>query len=305
MTIILKIFLASILYINFSFADICTGTSISISSWNTKHFGRKSFDYKSAVKLISKHDVIALQEVNKSQSGEDALMKLRVLLEKSTKEKWCSALSDVPTGSRERYAYIWKEKKVAYIKNGKIINKCKQGNFIVSLADKYQKYIVREPAIAAFQIKSNKEIFRFATVHLVPTKKNPENEVPFLFNSFKNLEEWPLIVSGDFNLSSGHQVFDQIKKNGWVNIFSSNEKTSLKMKTRILNKAYDNLWVFNNRKSVKCEVISGIQNTYTSFPNLTMKHVYYKISDHVPIFMKFHQQPARSVASDGEGTRNE
>jgi endonuclease/exonuclease/phosphatase family metal-dependent hydrolase len=272
--------------------------SLKIATWNTKHLGRDTFDYESAVKLIRMYDLIALQEVNTSESGELALKSLRTALFNSTKEKWCYAISATPSGSKERYAYLWRSSKVSFVSNGRPID-CDETKLQAELATKYEKMIVREPAVATFFSKKEQLYFRYANVHLVPKMKSPEKEVPYLFKSFDN-EKYLTIIGGDFNLSSGHKVFDDIKLNNWKNILPDDTKTSLKAKDRTLNMAYDNLWLKSTSKqSIGCESQFEVNNSYTSLPSLSIKHIYNKISDHAPANMNyFFKKSKRSIASE-------
>lgn len=268
-------------------AESC-GLPVLVGSWNTKHLGRKSFDYKSAVKLLKDFDVVALQEVNKSRSGAKALAQLKMALSGATKEKWCSALSLVPTGSRERYGYLWKNGRLSWVKSksGKVLLDCSDNHLTAQLVPFHQSKIVREPSLAIFKSKLSNYKFKLASVHLVPTKKTPEREVPFLFDALKPAGV-PVIVAGDFNLSADSVAFHGVRKKGWINVFAGGVKTSLKMKKKMLNKAYDNFWVFDRGYgSAGCKRSIGVKNTYRIFSHLPIKHVYNKISDHAPIYMQ-------------------
>ena len=295
---ILLIFLFLVFPFSYAAANDCLN-SITIGSWNTKHLGRKSFDYDNAVKLIKNFDVVALQEVNTNDSGKLALDTLRKKLAQDTGNRWCAAISKRPSDSKELYAYLWKDEKLALIENEKRVDHCKDSAHDVPLLDKFHDKIVREPAMATFFSKTEKITFHYATVHLVPTNKQPSREVPFLFKSLPSTNI-PTVVAGDFNLSSSHTAFMPFKKDGWKNILPDNTKTSLKMKTRNLNAAYDNFWTKNFPTT--CSSSYNVKNIYEIFTKLPGKHIYYKISDHAPIMMNYIEKTGRSIASE-KGTQ--
>lgn len=283
----------------FAFVQAQCLDSLKIATWNTKHLGRKNFDYTNATNLLQAYDLIALQEVNTNATGENALQSLREMLAKSSGEKWCSAISPTPTGSKERYAYLWRNSKVAFVKDRIVHADCDGNHYHAELASEYEKMIVREPAVATFFSKKENNYFRYASIHLVPTAKSPENEVPYLFKSFAK-ETLLTIIGGDFNLSSAHPIFNAVKSNDWKNILPDDTKTSLRAKSRSLNMAYDNLWIKNTGKLAShCEKDYEVNNSYASLPALSVQHIYNKISDHVPVEMNyFSSENKRSIASE-------
>jgi len=264
------------------------GNSLIVSSWNTKHLGRDNFDYNSASELIRNYDIIALQEVNTTESGAKALNRLKLFLQQKTGELWCSALSLIPTDSiRERYAYLWKDSRLSWVnRSGKVVLRCPTNHMTSKLVEFNQSKIVREPSIATFIVKGSRYKFKLASVHLVPTKKKPQKEVPYLFAAF-NPSKVPIIVAGDFNLSADHKAFDSIKKQGWINALSGRQRTSLRSKTRTLYQPYDNFWIWDrNYYATRCSRKIGVKDLYTFFPKLPTKSVYNQISDHSPIFLQ-------------------
>ncbi|MBF0441959.1 MAG: endonuclease/exonuclease/phosphatase family protein [Oligoflexales bacterium] len=265
----------------------CSIDQLTLASWNTKHLGRKNFNYDDAVTLLKDFDGITIQEVNTGKSGSTALETLKGKLSEATREKWCSALSEIPTDSKERYAYLWRERKLSWVKNksGEVIKVCSDIPMTAGLIEINQDKIVREPAIATFVTYKGYK-FKFVTVHLVPTNKSPEMEVPYLFEAFKS-SNLPVYLAGDFNLPASSAAFDDIRKNGWINILDASQKTSLHMKARSLNNAYDNIWIYlPSKKKGRCDYKGGVKNTYEILKTKDMKEIYKNVSDHTPIYME-------------------
>lgn len=251
--------------------------NIRIMSWNIKKLGRDSLDYTSAVKVLKEGDVIALQEVN-IKNGKATLEKISLMLEKEISEKTCEGITEPTTGpGAERYAFIWINSKVSLIKdNGEEVADCPSDAVTVGLNSLHADKIDREPGQAIFRVKETKTFFTLANVHLVPTAKKPANEVPWLFASVEKIDG-VVIVVGDFNLGSSHAAFDKARASNFEPALN-NEKTSLKMSSRLLNQPYDNIWVkgasFKDGKVI---------NLYERFPDIEQKKIYNSISDHSPI----------------------
>ena len=52
------------------------------------------------------------------------------------------------------------------------------------------------------------------------------------------------------------------------------------MKSRVMNKPYDNIWYRD------AEVTQGtVKNLYEALPNLEQRYIYNKVSDHSPIYI--------------------
>lgn len=250
---------------------------LRVMSWNIKHLGRASLDYKSAVEILKNGDVIALQEVN-IKTGKAALEKLGLMLEKELGEKTCEGITEPTTGSgSERYAFIWVNSKASLVKeDGTEIAECPNDALPIALNKIHENNLDREPAQAVFSLKGTKKQFTIASVHLVPTAKNPAKEVPWLFGSVKKIDG-AVIVVGDFNLGAENAAFDVARALGFKPSFA-NAPTSLKMKTRALNEPYDNIWV----KGAIVEEAKVI-DLYKFFPKLEQQKIYKDISDHSPV----------------------
>lgn len=265
--------------------------AIRVASWNTKHLGRKNFDYPRATRLLQSFDGVALQEVNSSKSGVQALKRLKVLLEESTHVRWCSALSLIPSAARERYAYLWRDDRLQWVrrKSGKSVVHCPEHHFTAALLGTKAHKIRREPAQILLQSRHHALKFYFATVHLVPTAKKPRHEVGPLVASFLQ-QNIPIVLAGDFNLAANDPAFQPFRQRGWKNLLPAETQTSLKMKSRALNAAYDNIWIYLGRGKRQiiphnCHQQRGSIDTYRYFKGVPKRHIYNRLSDHIPIWV--------------------
>ena len=266
-------------------------TRLTVISWNVKHLGRKSLPADKVASLLGKADVVTLQEVNKGPSGLKALQRVAERLKADTKEKICWALSETPTGARERYAYLWKDARLAFVRaDGSVLENCPDTALTIRLGVKNADKIVREPAFGTFVAKPSRVRFVLASIHLVPTGKKPQNEVGPLFDTFKDVRE-PTIVAGDFNLDSSHRAFNAAKAFGFAPAMSG-EKTSLKQNERALHKAYDNFWV-RDAKPVEHRVIG----LHAAFPAMRAREIYRNISDHSPVEAVFELAPRKTASA--------
>ena len=275
-----RILLSSLLFL-YAF----TSYALTILSWNTKHLGRDKYLADEATLLLRDADIVTFQEVATSDKGLAALKRMAELIGEKTGDYWCMGLSEIPTGGKERYAYLWRNGRISYIKtDGTIIQDCKAhsdgGAFTIRLGVKHAALIVREPAVGAFSEKSSGKKFTLASIHLVPTKKEPWKEVAPLFDTFSDVEG-VVVVAGDFNLESSHPSFESAYKMGFKSALGGEEKTSLKLKARSLNRAYDNL--FYKGATMRR---SGTINMLEVFPKIDIKKIYQELSDHCPVFLQ-------------------
>ena len=263
--------------------------ALTIISWNMKHLGRANQNTEAAAALLDGADLMTFQEVNSAAHGQEALMRLATQLRKRIPNKFpdriCVGLSarkkSGPTGGKERYGYLWKDSRVAYVKtNGEVMTSCPQGAVTIRVVSRDADQIVREPAFGTFFAKAAKRKFALASVHLVPSGKKPQLEVPYVFDSVHE-EKGPIIVAGDYNLDSSQSSFRAARELGFTPAFVGT-KTSLKMKKRQLSKAYDNFW-FKGFSLKKAQVL----NLYVALPQMSQKEIYNSISDHSPIRGEF------------------
>lgn len=256
----------------FVFFTLFSFSQTKILSWNLENFGKSKSeaDLKFITNKVADFDIIAIQEVVAGYGGAQTVAKLAALLnEKGT--KWDYSISE-PTFSssykRERYAYIWKTKKLK-LKGSPWLEK------------KYKLEIDREPYYATFEI--DKKSFTLVNFHAITKSKQPETEIKY----FKFLpDQYPqlnLIFLGDFNCPQSHTVFYPLKKKGYESVFK-NQKTTLKQKCQnniCLASEFDNIFYPQNRIKF---YNSGTILFYKDFDSLQEAR---KISDHIPIWFEF------------------
>jgi len=279
-------FLLSIFSICLPQIAFASSSYLQIASWNLKHLGRKKTNIEAIAQQLKTVDLVTFQEVNTNNHGKTALWQIRDLLKLHHKAKICTALSEIPSEANLRYAYLWLNSKVSYVKtNGEIMNDCPDSALTIRLGVKNHKKIRREPAMGTFLVKGTEIKFILASVHLRPTKSKPELEVPPLFDSFQDILQ-PVIIAGDFNLDSNHLSFQSAHTAKFKAAFR-NSPTSLKRESKELSKPYDNFW-YRNAELTDQKVV----NLYEVLPKMSQKDIYYNVSDHSPIFatIKFQQK---------------
>ena len=241
-------------------------------SWNLENFGKSKSDETIIyiANSLQNYDIIAIQEVVAGYGGVQAVGKLVDELNRKG-SKWDCVISD-PTSSSayktERYAFLWKTKKIKKIGRA-------------WLEKKYHLEIDREPYFCTFEYESKQ--FTIANFHAITKNKQPETEIKY----FKFLpQEYPLlnfIFVGDFNCPQSHTVFNPLKKMGYQSMLV-NQKTSLKKKCKngnCLASEFDNMY-FKTSKIIP--VNSGIISFYKNFNSLQQARI---ISDHIPIWLEF------------------
>jgi endonuclease/exonuclease/phosphatase family metal-dependent hydrolase len=272
-SLIISIFILPIL----AFSQNTTAT-LRVMSWNVKHLGRKNFDPRISAPLLKDEDLIVFQEVNTSSSGTKALSILSKTLSKLVQEKICMAFSETPQGEKERFGFLWRNSAISYITvDGKIVEDCADQAYTIRLGVKHAQEIAREPAVALLWSKKLQSNFNLIAVHLRPSDKKPQQEIPPLVDTLKEISG-PMILLGDFNMKATHQAFNQLRSELKLNSVFEEEKTSLQKDERLLSKAYDNIWV---RGFV--EIQKMVSNLFDYFPDLSPQDIYRNLSDHCPI----------------------
>lgn len=253
--IIIFIFLSSL-----SFSE-----KLLLASFNTARLGESEKDYVAFSKIISKFDIIAMQEV----MDESALMHLKqkylnnydyVISQKVGTKKY-----------KEQYAIFYNKNKVDEV------------NLIAKYDDKYDDFI-REPS--AFYIKSKNMKFIAILAHSIFSDNEKKRAVEAskyidVYKYFKDKnKDVEIILLGDFNLNGDDRAFDNLKKEyNLVNLIKDNQKTTIS-KTGLAN-SYDNIF-FNNDKFKYFTKRYGIYD-YTKNNNEKIRKY---ISDHLLIFME-------------------
>lgn len=244
----------------FSYSDI-----IRVASFNALHLGTSKKDYASLAKILSKFDIIALEEVM-NKKGLDKLV------EKLDNKYAYSISESVGTEKyREHYAVMYKKSVVDKI------------SLVGKYAEKNNEFI-REPS--AFYVKSNKLDFLLIPVHSVfgdnPKKRAYEaSKYVDVYRYFSNLtKQDDILILGDFNLSANDKAFDSLKKENFSNILDpSVDKTTISKKG--LANSYDNIFI--NLKNTRAFTNRyGVYNFTKNNNELIRKY----ISDHLLVFIE-------------------
>lgn len=299
-----------------------TSENLTVISWNALNFGddkkkkleaayfeRKVDIIKVLAETFRNADIIALQEIN-TQNFEDALSLFRKKLEQAwgAGETACWGFSQpasFQSREAERFAFFWRDSRINYVTTeGKLISCKDQSSDRISFINTpiIKELIIEEfgrpPSFGTFYFKPKNQKFHFVSLHLRPSGKKPQEELMPLFKSMSREKselqnptlgptQYPTIISGDFNLSDAHPAFEIARLNGFQATFE-NEKTSLHMKTRELNKAYDNIWTRPGRTVSLKTIDKKVYPLFELFPKeWEQKFIFYKISDHSPIQATF------------------
>ncbi|WP_316823509.1 endonuclease/exonuclease/phosphatase family protein [Pedobacter gandavensis] len=249
-----------------------SGQSVRVGSWNLKDFGQSKTDENILfiANVVKRFDVIAIQEVVAGYGGPKAVIRLAEALNK-TGESWEYSFSHGTSSdrySKERYAFMWKSKKLKKVGEA-------------WLEKKYQLEVEREPYFGKFQL--GKKTFTLVSFHAKPKSKQPETEIKYLKFLPELHPKETLIFCGDFNLPQSHSVFNPLRNMGYTSAMT-NQKTSLKQKVvkgESLASEYDNFFYHQNQLKV---ISTGIVPFYTQFEELKDAR---KISDHVPVYLEF------------------
>ena len=254
------------------FLTTLTFAQTTITSWNLQNFGKSKSDNEInyiAIKLKS-YDIIAIQEVVAGYGGPQAVARLADNLNRQG-STWDYSISDPTTSSAyktERYAFIWKTKKIKKIG-------------VAWLEQQYNREIDREPYYCTFE--SNKKQFTLVNFHAITKSKQPETEIKYFKFLPAQYPDLNLIFLGDFNCPQSHTVFFPLRKMGYESILK-NQKTSLKQECyngNCLASEFDNM--FYDAKKCKFQDAEVIK-FYEDFDTL---HDARKISDHAPISATF------------------
>lgn len=246
---------------------------ITLISWNLKDLGQSKDDteFKFIANTIRNADIIAIQEVVAISGGAQAVARLADELNRMG-AAWDYKISDPTLSSsykRERYAFLWKKHRIKLV-----------GEPWLQKGE-YATLIEREPYFGTFSALG--KTFTIVSFHAITSSKQPETEIKyfkFLPVQYPNLK---LIFVGDFNLPESHTVFNPLKSAGYKSALK-NQKTTLKQQCVdgvCLKSEYDN--IFYQSSHIKL-ISSGIIPFYKNLPSMEDAN---KISDHVPVVLKF------------------
>lgn len=254
--------------------------AFSLTTWNTKHLGRQTADVKRFAKLLANTDVAVLQEVNRPESSLPMLAEIAQEIEAQTGEKICYVISNLPTDeTTNRYAFMWRSSRIRVypsIHSNARLTDCPEPDAYEMTDIASASQITREPALAKFYSVKDRLAFIVAGVHLVPTRRQPSEEVPPLFDSLDKIRN-PLLVAGDFNLSSTNEAFTIAREYGFrASLTGIN--TSLKVDVRDYSMPYDNVWYRSIRRNRASRT-----DVFAVFSELTPQQIRRSLSDHAPV----------------------
>jgi endonuclease/exonuclease/phosphatase family metal-dependent hydrolase len=248
------------------------GPHVRVVSWNLYNWGRTKDDQEIeiAAETLRDFDLVAVQEVVTSPPGAQAIGKLDMALDR-TGFAWDYRLSDPTTGDgTERYAFLWKPSRVRLME---------QAWLEPSLAGP----IDREPYLARFEHRKTGQRFLVASLHAVPSSKNPEREVALLDRLHRRYEADHVLLLGDFNLDEDDRAFDELRRLGYRPVLDD-QPTSLRRKrdpgpNGHLANEYDNIFVeIGPLRAAR----GGVLDFTGRFSSLKEAR---SLSDHLPVFV--------------------
>lgn len=252
--------------------NINKGT-IMLASFNVLRLGEKEKDYRTLVKIISKFDIIGLEEV----MNEKGLKKLRGYLEKETKSKWEYFISENSVGSenyREYYGYIYKKD---------LIDEQKPLGFY---DEKNENEFMREPYGMYFRVKNFDFVFILAHSIFGDKEKQRVIEASNYINVYeyfmKKSKETDIIIAGDFNLPGNDFGFRNLKLRYNVEPLLDADVELTTFSDMKLVSSYDNFFI--NRDYT--QEYTGKKGVYNYLKN-NNKYMKQYISDHLLIFSEY------------------
>lgn len=252
--------------------NINKGT-IMLASFNVLRLGEKEKDYRTLAKIISKFDIIGLEEV----MNEKGLKKLRGYLEKETKSKWEYFISENSVGSenyREYYGYIYKKD---------LIDEQKPLGFY---DEKNENEFMREPYGMYFKVKNFDFVFILAHSIFGDKEKQRVIEASNYINVYeyfmKKSKETDIIIAGDFNLPGNDFGFRNLKLRYNVEPLLDVDVELTTFSDTKLVSSYDNFFI--NRDYT--QEYTGKKGVYNYLKN-NNKYMKQYISDHLLIFSEY------------------
>lgn len=251
-------------------------------SWNLCNFGcsKEHQEILFMADVLRNADIVAIQEVSTSNCGAQTTAKLADWLNrKGAKWDYIVTESTHESDSKERYAFLWKTKRIKLVKRNNL------------LLSNLSNVMEREPALVEFKV-DGKSVF-IGTCHLVPTKKKPELELVHIGESRDIKKKKNLIFAGDFNL--GYKKLKPIFCDFMGLKLHIKNKTSLKRKysekKEYLYKGYDNIATqgINIKRSGIIDFVKEleIQGSIYYMPFEQRLTEARKVSDHLPVFIEF------------------
>lgn len=195
------------------------GQHLLIGSWNIQNMGgtKDDSEIERMADLLRDLDIVAIQEVVAiDPAGVRAVGRLADELNRRG-ARWDYRVSD-PTnsssGKKERYAFLWKTKKV------KLMGR-------PWLDKTFDDIIIREPYLARFEFED--ENILLVNYHSRVYKEQPEKEIVCFYQYPKMFDDDAIVIAGDFNKYVSDDVFKPLRDMGFQPNLE-NQKTTLKRK---------------------------------------------------------------------------
>jgi exonuclease III len=299
---------------------------IDLATWNIANLGlqkRRDKDLKLIAHMLSKFDIIAVQEVNANLGHFNKIMK-------NLGNRFDMRVSDV-AGSQERLAVVFRTDRLEprqlfgeldYNPNGKIVD----GKYVISPKRQKLRFggktvilpfynFNRNPFLSTWKVRGRRKSFLLANVHIYfgeaskssARYDNRVSEVYYLAewarkqqtaSKRKNLYETNVILLGDMNvprMKSDDKVFRALKRRGLQpTSYSSEAGTTLQEFN-----TYDQI-VFSN-KNLEIQEIRGGKAVVVDFDNFLFADLWsdprrdlkdfkawtrFAVSDHRPVFVR-------------------
>ncbi len=229
---------------------------LKVISWNVSKVGTERFEYDRVANILAEGDIVALQGVEFSKSGETSLTVISELVSRRLNEKICKAWFKSESGERGQHAFLWKETRVGFVeKSGEIRETCTSAPQVIRTEGK--KIDPSAPYFATFFHKTKKRMFVLASVHLPAKPKKPAKEIPAIFKRL-SAQPWPTILAGTFQVGAKDKAFQHVRKLDFKSAVGAAAKKG----------ASDNFWI-RNLAIVRSEAI----NLYERFPELSKNDV--------------------------------
>jgi len=246
-------------------------TSARVVSWNLYNFGRSKDDGEIAfiAETLRDADLVAIQEVSTGPAGAQAVGRLDAELDRKG-FAWDYRVSDPTTGDgSERYAFLWKPSRLRLVGTA-------------WLEESLAGPIDREPYCARFEHRQTGQQFLVASLHAVPTSKDPAREIALLDRLHRRYPSDHVVILGDFNLDEDDEAFDALTSLGYAYVLDD-QKTSLRRKRKSgpaghLASEYDNIFFESGPLRT---TRAGVVDFTGSFETLRKAR---RISDHLPVY---------------------
>lgn len=273
--------------------------NLIIGTWNIRHFGRVHPAFSEnpgspkrnlrslaiMAEIISRMDVVAIQEVRRDTSG------LRQLLE-MLGPAWGIIVSDVnegQAGNAERLAFLYDRRRVTPSGlAGEIVLPPDWGNQTID-------QFARTPYAVSFQ--AAEEAFILVTVHIKYGSGDPNERLPELEAFAEWLSRWEsqdtryhsdIIVLGDFNIDRRDDPrFEAFASRG-LNVPSALRDISTNLATGNRANHYDQIGWFMGQLNMEFTGKAGTVNFANAvYKTLSLAQMSHRISDHLPLWAEF------------------